>query len=112
MRFFDTRYALAAMLAAALALPAVPALAQQSAITIHPNPVPNGDERMQIDIPPLNNPNYLDPGPAPYVPGSSKAQDYMDQAGGDSLGGVGVGIGNDVDADLLPDSDSAYNLPP
>lgn len=114
MRFCDTRYAapvFALAVAAALALPVAPTLAQSS-ITIHPRTVPNGDEGVQISIPPLNNPNYLDPGPAPFEPGSSKSQDYMFQPGGNSLGGVGVGIGNDVDADLLPDSDSAYNLPP
>lgn len=83
----------------------VPAAAQQQ-ITVHPRLQPAPGQGETIVIPPLNNPNYLDPGPAPYVPGSGHSQDYMNQAGGNSLGGVGIGIGGDVDADLLPDSDS------
>lgn len=112
MRFCDPRYAAPVAVAMLVISLALPALAQQPAITIHPNSLPDGDGKVEINIPPLNNPNYLDPGPAPYQPGSSKSEDYMFQPGGNSMGGVGVGIGGDVDADLLPDSDSAYNLPP
>ncbi|MBS7542878.1 hypothetical protein [Ancylobacter oerskovii] len=105
------RYAafIAAGLAAA-ALTAGPATAQQS-ITVHPQGQPRsmGEE---IVIPPLNNPNYLDPGPMPDRPGSDKSMDYMNQAGGNELGGVGVGIGADVDADDLPDGDGAYDSDP
>lgn len=86
-----------------------PALAQ-SQITVHPKPNQNMGE--EIVIPPLNNSNYLDPGPAPYKPGSDKSMDYMNQAGGNDFNGVGEGIGADVDADLLPDGDGAYDSDP
>ncbi|GLK84412.1 hypothetical protein [Ancylobacter defluvii] len=102
------RYALLAAGLAAATFAAGPAWAQQS-ITVHPQPRAQGEE---IVIPPLNNPNYLDPGPMPDRPGSDKSMDYMNQAGGNELGGVGVGIGNDVDADDLPDGDGAYDSDP
>ncbi|MDR6955570.1 hypothetical protein J2X65_004952 [Ancylobacter sp. 3268] len=103
----------AAFIAAGLAVAvfaAGPATAQQS-ITVHPQAQPGGMGE-EIVIPPLNNPNYLDPGPMPDRPGSDKSMDYMNQAGGNELGGVGVGIGNDVDADDLPDGDGAYDSDP
>lgn len=103
----------AALLAAgfAVSLAASPAGAQSS-ITVHPPAQQPGGMGEEIVIPPLNNPDYLDPGPMPDKPGSDKSMDYMNQAGGNELGGVGVGIGSDVDADDLPDGDGAYDSDP
>ncbi|MBS9476431.1 hypothetical protein [Ancylobacter radicis] len=91
-----------------LALGALPASAQSS-ITVHPQPQPGGSGGMEIKIPPLNNPNYLDYGPLPDKPGSDHSQDYMNQAGGNSPDMSGPG--SDVDADVMPDSDGAYDGP-
>ncbi|WP_018391023.1 hypothetical protein [Ancylobacter sp. FA202] len=99
------RYAVlsvAALLVAGLA----PAGAQQP-IEVHPNQPAGGG--LEISIPPINNPNYLDYGPLPDNPGADKSQDYMEQAGGnyENLSGPG----SDVDADVMPDSDGAYESP-
>lgn len=102
----------AALLAAGLAFAAASPAAAQSSVTVHPQPQQPGGMGEEISIPPLNNPNYLDPGPMPDNPGSDKSMDYMNQAGGNELGGVGVGIGSDVDADDLPDGDGAYDSDP
>lgn len=108
------RYALglvAGGLALALsALSAVPAGAQSS-ITVHPQPNAGSNDpvNLEIKIKPLNNPNYLDYGPLPDKPGADHSQDYMNQAGGNSPDFAGPG--SDVDADVLPDSDGAYDGP-
>ncbi|SCW46142.1 hypothetical protein [Ancylobacter rudongensis] len=99
------RYAVlsvAALLVAGLS----PAGAQQP-IEVHPNKPAGGG--LEISIPPINNPNYLDYGPLPDKPGADKSQDYMEQAGGnyENLSGPG----SDVDADVMPDSDGAYESP-
>jgi hypothetical protein len=105
------RYAVLPALAL-LAAATLPAAAQNN-ITVHPGaPVgptitPGGGE--EISIPTLNNPNYLDYGPLPDKPGSGHSMDYMNQAGGDTP--IGSGPGSDVDADILPDSDGAYDGP-
>lgn len=87
---------------------ALPAAAQES-ITVHPRAQPGNGGGLEITIPPINNPNYLDPGPMPNDPGTDKSQDYMNQAGGDYMNDAGPG--SDVDADILPDSDGAYGSP-
>jgi len=87
---------------------ALPASAQQS-LTVHPQPRAGGNGGLEITIPPINNPNYLDYGPLPDHPGADHSQDYMNQAGGDTMGDSGPG--SDDFADLLPDSDGAYDGP-
>lgn len=89
---------------------ALPASAQQS-VTVHPKQQPQvgGEGGLEIKIPPINNPNYLDYGPLPDNPGADKSQDYMNQAGGNDPDMSGPG--SDNDADILPDSDGAYNGP-
>lgn len=72
------------------------------------SPPPAGGE--EIVIPPLNNPNYLDPGPMPDNPGSDKSMDYMNQAGGDDMGLSGPG--SDIGSDVQPANDGAYNNDP
>lgn len=89
-------------LAALFALPALPALAQEK-ITIHPGP--RGDT--EITFPTENDPNYLNYGPLDDVPGSDKSEDYQNQAGGNDP--IDSGPGSDVDADVLPDADGAYD---
>lgn len=96
----------------ALALSAVSAVSAfaQSSITVHPQPQPgSGSGGLEIKIKPLNNPNYLDYGPLPDNPGADHSQDYMNQAGGNSPDMSGPG--SDVDADVMPDSDGAYDGP-
>ena len=92
--------------AATVSLATLPAQAQSS-ITVHPQPQPGGG--VEINIPPVNNPNFLDYGPLPDKPGSGHSMDYMNQAGGNDP--IGSGPGSDVDADILPDSDGAYDGP-
>ncbi len=89
---------------------AAPASAQSS-ITVHPQPQPGTGSGggVEINIKPLNNPNYLDYGPLPDNPGADHSQDYMNQAGGNSPDMSGPG--SDVDADVMPDSDGAYDGP-
>lgn len=95
--------------AAALFLAGVlPAGAQQQPITVHPKSQ-TGNGGLEITIPPINNPNYLDYGPLPDKPGSGHSNDYMEQAGGDYMDLSGPG--SDVDADVMPDSDGAYASP-
>ena len=101
----------AAFLVTCLAFGAAPALAQEQ-ITIHPRPngstqstTPNGG--LEISIPTINNPNYLDYGPLPDKPGSDHSNDYANQAGGNDMDESGPG--SDVDADILPDQDGAYD---
>lgn len=101
------RYAAFAVLALTLGA-TLPANAQSS-VTIRPGPQPQPGGGVEINIPPVNNPNFLDYGPLPNSPGSDKSMDYMNQAGGDDP--IASGPGSDVDADLLPDSDGAYNMP-
>ena len=86
---------------------ALPAGAQQP-ITVHPE-APVGPPGEEIVIPPVNNPNYLDYGPLPDKPGSGHSMDYMNQAGGNDP--ISSGPGSDVDADIMPDSDGAYDGP-
>ncbi|QIB35839.1 hypothetical protein [Ancylobacter pratisalsi] len=81
----------------------------QSTITVRPGPQPQPGGGLEINIPPVNNPNFLDYGPLPDPRGSGKSNDYMNQAGGNSP--IGGGPGSDFDADILPDSDGAYNGP-
>ena len=102
---------LKAILLATSVLVAAPAFAQEQ-ITIHPRPngstqstTPNGG--LEISIPTINNPNYLDYGPLPDKPGSDKSNDYANQAGGNDMGDSGPG--SDNDADILPDQDGAYD---
>ncbi|QFR32332.1 hypothetical protein [Ancylobacter sp. TS-1] len=99
------RYA-AVSLAAILLAGVLPAGAQQS-ITIRPKVQPDGG--LEISIPPVNNPNYLDYGPLPDKPGSDHSMDYMNQAGGDYMDLSGPG--SNVDSDVMPDSDGAYTTP-
>lgn len=88
----------------ALATPFAGAFAQQEEkIIIHPGP--HGETEMSF--PTENNPNFLDYGPLPDNPGADKSQDYMDQAGGNDA--PDLGPGSDVDADVMPDSDGAYD---
>lgn len=90
----------------ALALPVLGGLSAASAqehITVHPGP----QGETELSFPTQNNPNYLDYGPLPDNPGADKSQDYMDQAGGNDA--PDTGPGSDVDADVLPDSDGAYD---
>lgn len=101
----------AAFLVTCLALGAVPAVAQEQ-ITVHPRPngetqstTPNGG--LEITIPTLNNPNYLDYGPLPDKPGSDKSNDYNNPAGGNDM--IQSGPGSDNDSDILPDQDGAYD---
>lgn len=101
----------AAFLVTCLAVSAAPAMAQEQ-ITIHPRPnaptqAPTANGGLEITIPPINNPNYLDYGPLPDKPGSDKSNDYANQAGGNDP--IGSGPGSDVDADILPDQDGAYD---
>ncbi len=77
MRYAAVLSATVLMLAGAL-----PANAQQS-VTVHPQPRAGGNGGLEITIPPINNPNYLDYGPLPDHPGADHSQDYMNQAGGD-----------------------------
>lgn len=92
--------------AAVLVAGILPAGAQQP-IEVHPNKQAQGG--LEVTIPPINNPNYLDYGPLPDKPGADKSEDYMEQAGGDyeNLSGPG----SDVDADVMPDDDGAYESP-
>lgn len=95
------RYA-AIALTMTLGLATQPAMAQEH-VTVHPSP----EGGVEIKFPTINNPNYLNYGPLPDTPGSDKSQDYMNQAGGNDPGDSGPG--SDVDADVLPDSDGAYD---
>lgn len=101
------RYA-ALSVAALLVAGVLPAGAQQP-IQVHPSQPSGGGGGVEITIPPINNPNYLDYGPLPDKPGSDKSDDYMEQAGGDYMDLSGPG--SDVDADVMPDSDGAYASP-
>ncbi|MDF2999052.1 MAG: hypothetical protein K0R27_4689 [Xanthobacteraceae bacterium] len=94
-----------AALVAIVAFAAAPALAQeaQERITIHPG----GGSDTEITFPTHNNPNYLDYGPLDDKPGSDKSEDYQNQAGGNDP--IDSGPGSDVDADLMPDNDGAYD---
>ncbi len=96
-----------AILCAALLVAGTLSAGAQQPIEVHPNQPAQGG--LEITIPPINNPNYLDYGPLPDKPGSDKSQDYMDQAGGnyENLSGPG----SDVDADVMPDTDGAYESP-
>jgi hypothetical protein len=98
------RYAAIAF-AALLGLAANPAFAQQAEehITIRPG----GSSDVEITFPTHNDPNYLDPGPLEDNPGSDKSEDYQDQAGGNDP--IDSGAGSDVDSDLMPDNDGAYD---
>lgn len=91
--------------AAFIALAAGPALAQnaQERIIIHPG----GGSDAEINFQTHNNPNFLDYGPLDDTPGSDKSEDYQDQAGGNDP--IDSGPGSDVDADLMPDNDGAYD---
>lgn len=93
-------------LAALLGLSAAPALAQEEP-TAHITIRPGGNSEAEISFPTLNNPNYLDAGPLQDPPGTDKSEDYQDQAGGNDP--IDSGPGSDVDADLMPDNDGAYD---
>jgi hypothetical protein len=94
------------VLAAFLAVASTPVLAQEEPrehITIHPD----GSGDTEITFPTQNNPNYLDYGPLDDKPGSDKSEDYEDQAGGNDA--PDTGPGSDVDSDIMPDDDGAYD---
>lgn len=96
------------ILVALLGVAATPIRAQEH-ITVHPQP-PAGTGNAagtEFTFKPLNNPNYLDYGPLPDKPGSDKSMDYANQAGGNDP--IGGGPGSDVDADVMPDNDGAYD---
>ncbi|HSI39797.1 MAG TPA: hypothetical protein VLA00_04525 [Xanthobacteraceae bacterium] len=97
-------------LAAALGLAALTATAvrAQQNVIIHPAPAPS-QSGTETHFRPLNNPNYLDYGPLPNNPGADKSQDYMNQAGGNDP--AFSGPGSDVDSDIMPDNDGAYDGP-
>ncbi|MCS0503764.1 hypothetical protein [Ancylobacter mangrovi] len=103
------RYAAFPVLALLMTAP-VAALAQSS-ITVHPGPTgqPQPGGGVEINIPTVNNPNYLDYGPLPDPRGSDKSMDYMNQAGGNDP--IFSGPGSDNDSDILPDNDGAYDAP-
>ncbi|MCK0208559.1 hypothetical protein MWN33_11000 [Starkeya koreensis] len=97
----------AVALAAILLAGVIPAAAQQP-ITVRPSQKISGGG-LEISIPPVNNPNYLDYGPLPDKPGSDHSMDYVNQAGGNYMDFSGPG--SDVDADVMPDNDGAYGTP-